>query len=241
MKFMNLNKYGARKFPRGFVAGNMLTIEGDDNDDDGGGDKLTDAEVAEFNQWKTDKQKNADDEAARILAEKNGKKSAYETLLAEQAEQKLKDDNKNKNTETIREEVKFDGEFDALIESNKKAFKNDAEFFRKGAKGLSGSESIHFMKCMAVKDFFSSPENLDLLTARDKAFIGSSVIDEHERNIDSGKAWEVFESALNVSRRLQSASQYRKSNTDENGNSNTPLLDKFINKSKNRIRGIKEA
>ena len=111
---------------------------------------------------------------------------------------------------------------------------------RRGVKGLSGADKDHALKCLLVQDFFSTASNIDLLTPSDADTIKSKVLGAHERNIDSAEAHRIFESAMNVATRLNLAKDYR--NTGGNGTgSNTPLLDAFIEKSKNKVRGIKPA
>jgi hypothetical protein len=138
---------------------------------------------------------------------------------------------------TIRSDIAFDMSFDKLVTEQKHMFKTDIEFMRKGVDGLTGKELTHALKCIAVKDFFNSEQNQELLTPTDLDYV-KGMLPQHDNNVDSAKAFSVMEQAMHIAKRLNKSDQYRNHGGGDNGSS-TPVLDAFIEKSKKRIRGEK--
>ena len=204
-----------------------------------GGSVITDDERTQFDAWLAQQEADKDKPPASSDKDKQQEKTDYQIAIDAQAAEDAEKKKKETFTDVIRGEIEFDSNFDKLITDNSKLFKNDAAFFRKNAKGLSAKDSVHYLKCMAAQDFFATESNLELLTAKDKAYIQSSVAESHERNINSTRAWEIFESAMNVASRLKIQNEYRQNGGGGGGDSATPMLDAFIAKSKHRIRGTK--
>jgi hypothetical protein len=157
---------------------------------------------------------------------------------SERAAQAVLDAKKGEDDNTsIRADISFDMGFDKLVNEQKHLFKTDIEFMRKGVDGLQGKELTHALKCIAVKDFFSSESNQELLTSTDLDYV-KGMLPQHDNNVDSAKAFSVMEQAMHIAKRLNKSDQYRNSGGGDNGSS-TPVLDAFIEKSRKRVRGEK--
>lgn len=178
-------------------------------------------------------------EAYRLEANNKANEKTLEVVdtFAQIKEETLKSDAIKLNKQTIRNEVAFDMGFEKVLEKNQGMFSVSADDIRKGVVGLEGSELVHSLKVVAAKDFFSNADNLNLLIDADKAFIENAVLGVHEKSIDSIKCWNVLEGALNVANRLSLAQGFRSKSVS--GGSDTPNLDAYVVKSKNRMQGIK--
>jgi hypothetical protein len=227
MKYMNMNKYGSMKFPRGFLGANTLMItDGDDGDpggDDGdpGGESLTAEEMAEFTKLK-------EAEEARNNSGKD--RSIYEKMKADEATRIAKES----GDQNMRGMVEFDLKFDALITDNKKYFNVTAEGVREVAKGLSGADLNNTLKVTALKSFFDNPENLEALSATEKAYVTEKVIGKHDRLVDTGEAWRIMTNGLHVLERINQQDQFKKGKQGDN--SEMPNFDKYLEKAKARVK-----
>ena len=184
-------------------------------------------ELTEFNAWKASKQ----------AAPPAPTKTAFELMREEQQKEK---DGVNAEKQ-MRLDVAFDMGFDTLIEDSG-LFDMKVERMRKMSNGLDGAEKVHMMKYAAVTDFFNKSSHLDLLLPVDQDYIKSNVIDCNEKNIDTMKAWAILEQALHTSRRVNLNNNQRLGGDQRLGGGDsphTPMLNAFIEKAKNKMRGIK--
>lgn len=233
MKFMNMNKWlysnpqdKADDLPGGGGGDNTPPMnDSTPSKDDAPGidyDKLAQAMLkAQGNQ-----PPKKDDEDTR---------SSFQKQKDSEKEDRKKDEDVN----VIREQVRFDQEFDRVIDDNKRLFNDlNTSRVREDAKAeeLDGADLVNFLQANAAQAFFSSKDNLALLNDSDQRYVESSVLGKRERVVEGSKAWSILQSAMHIAKRLKHTNHTRGAGKDGNGQSTTPKLDSFIEKAKARTR-----
>jgi len=166
-----------------------------------------DPEYASFNKWKESQKKENSANGYEALKEKEHSKQEEEKRL-----------------EGIRTDIMFDLSFDKQIEKNQSSFSLSADKIREASKGLAGADLVHCLKCTATKDFFNNENNINMLADDDKLYIKSSLLNQHDNNVDSAKAWRILENALHIKNRLDQQGGIRSSRNE----SDLPNMKKYM-------------
>ena len=166
-----------------------------------------DPEYASFNKWKESQKKENSANGYEALKEKEHTKQEEEKRL-----------------EDIRTDVIFDLSFDKQIEKNQSSFSLSADKIREASKGLAGADLVHCLKCTATKDFFNNENNINMLADDEKLYIKSSLLNQHDNNVDSAKAWRILENALHIKNRLDQQGGMRSARTE----SDLPNMKKYM-------------
>ena len=140
------------------------------------------------------------DTAVKEALDNNNKEDTKSTL--DKLQDKVAEDSKRKASEVeLKEALKFNMGVEQLIQENIKYLPENTQSLVTMVEDIDDEcDKAKLLKINLAKAYFSIPENFNTVTPERHAYIKNKIIDRHESQVDSDRAYDLLVTGLYSSR-----------------------------------------